>query len=154
MSDNPPIASPCTCFSLRRLTRTVTRLYDSHLSAAGIKTTQYSLLRMVAHAPLPIAELAARMATERTTLTRNLRPLLEARLIVLAKGDDARQKIVTITDAGREVIRAARSSWRQAQAEINRTLGADVVRALHAQLDTALQQLNPLLEGRFHGNEI
>lgn len=154
MSETAPIASPCTCFSLRRLTRTVTRLYDSHLAAIGIKTTQYSLLRIVAHAPLPIAELAARLAMERTTLTRNLGPLLDAGWIVLAKGNDARQKIVTITDAGRETIKSARSSWRQAQTEMDRTLGNDAVRALHQQLDTALQQLTPLLEGRMHASEI
>ncbi|MEO8134577.1 MAG: MarR family winged helix-turn-helix transcriptional regulator [Betaproteobacteria bacterium] len=143
----------CTCFSLRRLTRTVTRLYDLHLSAAGIKTTQYSLLRTVAHAPVPIAVLATRLATERTTITRNLRPLIDAGLIVLEQGEDSRQRIVTITAAGREVIKAGSLAWRHAQTELERTLGVDAVRALHLQLDSALRQLTPLLESRSHAVE-
>lgn len=29
----------CTCFKLRKLTRTVSRLYDQHMAAVGLKTT-------------------------------------------------------------------------------------------------------------------
>src|SRR5512141_1390313 len=92
----------CTCFALRKVTRTVTRLYDQHLAAAGLKTTQFSLLRWIGHAPL-----AARTNMERTTLTRNLKPLIDAGWVVLKPGADARQRIVTITPAGRRVADAA-----------------------------------------------
>ena len=34
----------CTCARLRKLARRLTRIYDAHLSAQGIKVTQYSLL--------------------------------------------------------------------------------------------------------------
>ena len=153
MPDSLRPPSRCTCFSLRRLTRTVTRLYDLHLSAAGIKTTQYSLLRAVAHSPVPIAALADRLATERTTLTRNLRPLIDAGLVAIRPGTDARQKIATITPAGRAAIRRAGIAWQDAQAELEATLGADTVRVLHGQLDTALRQLTPLLESRIHAVE-
>ena len=37
----------CTCFELRKVARTVTRLYDQHLAAAGLRTTQFSLLRWI-----------------------------------------------------------------------------------------------------------
>jgi DNA-binding MarR family transcriptional regulator len=136
----------CTCVALRKLTRTVTRLYDQHLAAAGIKTTQYSLLRWIEHKPLPIAALASRTNTERTTLSRNLKPLIDAGWVVLKPGADARQRIVTITPAGRRVADAAVAAWQTAQAELERTLGADAVRALHAQLDATLAGIKPLLE--------
>jgi len=136
----------CTCFALRKLTRTVTRLYDHELARAGIKTTQFSLLKWIAHRPLPIAVLAARMNTERTTLTRNLRPLIDAGWVELRAGTDARQRIATITPGGRRTIATAERAWRGAQDRLESALGLDAVRDLHARLDTALATLNPLLE--------
>ena len=136
----------CTCFELRKVARTVTRLYDQHLAAAGLRTTQFSLLRWIAHAPLPVAVLAARTNTERTTLTRNLKPLIDAGWVVLKPGADARQRIVTITPAGRRVADAAVAAWQSAQAELERALGVDAVRALHAQLHATLNGIQPLLE--------
>lgn len=143
----------CTCFSLRKLTRTVSRLYDLHLAAAGLKTTQYSLLKSIAFEALPIAGLAARLATERTTLTRTLKPLLDAGWVVLKPGADSRQRIVTITDDGRSAIRAAKQAWRSAQAELEQALGMQAVHDLQRQLDTALSQLTPVLERRTHDSQ-
>ena len=131
---------------LRKLTRTVTRLYDQHLAVAGIKTTQYSLLRWIAHEPVPIAALAARMNTERTTLSRNLKPLVDAGWVVLKPGADPRQRIPTITASGRKVIDSANQAWRHAQSKLEAAMGLDDVRDLHARLDRALIQLNPLLD--------
>ena len=70
----------CTCFKLRKLTRAMSRLYDQHMATVGLKTTQYSVLTNAAREALPVAELAERLGTERTTLTRNLKPLIEAQL--------------------------------------------------------------------------
>jgi DNA-binding MarR family transcriptional regulator len=136
----------CTCFALRKVTRTVSRLYDHHMACVGLKTTQYSLLKNVAREAMPVAELAARLATERTTITRNLKPLIEARWVELKAAVDGRQRIVTITPAGRDKVRQARQAWRTAQNQVEKTLGMEAVRALHAQLDTVMTQLSPLLE--------
>ena len=146
MISSPVRSVACTCFALRKLSRTVTRLYDQHLAHAGLKTTQFSLLRWAAHEALPVAELAARMAVERTTLTRNLKLLTEAGWIELRPGADARQKLVIATDTGRDKIREAKKFWQAAQKEVQDTLGAETVAALHLQLDHALLELTPLLE--------
>jgi DNA-binding MarR family transcriptional regulator len=149
------VASPlfgCTCFKLRKLTRAMSRLYDQHLAAAGLKTTQYSVLANAARKPLPVAELAERLGTERTTLTRNLKPLTEAGWIALQPGPDARQRIVTITGAGRAKLEAAYPSWRAAQTEFENLMGSDAVRALHRQLDATLAQVTPLLADTLHAD--
>ena len=150
MPDTTIASSACTCFTLRRLTRTVSRLYDLHLAEAGLKTTQYSLLRSIAHEALPVAALAARLSTERTTLTRTLKPLIDAGWVVLEPGADSRQRIVTITDAGRATIKAARQAWRRAQSELEATLGAAAVQQLHQDIDNALNLLTPLIERNTH----
>ncbi|MDL2354408.1 MAG: MarR family winged helix-turn-helix transcriptional regulator [Pseudomonadota bacterium] len=142
----------CTCFKLRRLTRAMSRVYDQHMAAVGLKTTQYSVLTNAARAALPVAELAERLGTERTTLTRNLKPLIEAGWVTLEAGADSRQRIVTITAAGRAKVAQAYVAWRGAQNTLENLLGAATVRALHAQLDATLQQLTPLIEDLHHAH--
>ncbi|WP_256080103.1 MarR family winged helix-turn-helix transcriptional regulator [Massilia sp. YIM B04103] len=142
------LAIPCTCFQLRKLTRTVTRFYDQRLLAqAGLKNTQFSLLSHVLQLSLPMARLAAEMGMERTTLTRNLRPMIEAGWIELQAGGDPRQRIVAITAAGREVQRAARPAWRAAQKELEALLGAQAVAGLHGNIEHALACLTEFLDG-------
>src|SRR3954469_11915406 len=102
----------CTCFKLRKLARAMSRLYDQHLAAAGLTNTQFSVLSHAARAALPMSELAERLGTERTTLTRNLKPLTDAGWIALLPGQDSRQRIVTVTDAGRAKQQAAFPYWR------------------------------------------
>jgi DNA-binding MarR family transcriptional regulator len=147
-----PVDKPlgCSCFKLRKLTRAMSRLYDQHLASVGLKTTQYSVLVNAARAPLPVAELAEALGLERTTLTRNLKPLLEAGWLELKPGPDARQRIVTITASGREMLKRAYLAWRRAQTAFETLMGRDAVRALHQQLDTTMTQLTPLLEEESH----
>ena len=138
--------STCTCYALRKLSRTVTRIYDAHLAVAGLRTTQYSMLRTIAGAPLPMADLSRKLGTERTTLTRNLKPLIDAGWVRLEAGDDARQRIASITDSGRDAIAAAKAAWRRAQTLVDETMGLHAVAELHRQADNALQKLTPLVE--------
>ncbi|MFT5532937.1 MAG: DNA-binding MarR family transcriptional regulator [Burkholderiaceae bacterium] len=148
------LAPGCTCFALRSLTRTVSRLYDLHLAGVGLKTTQFSLLKHIAAAPMPMAQLASRLSTDRTTLTRNLKPLLEAGWITLTPGNDARQRIVTLTDDGAAKFTGAKQAWRTAQRELERTLGPELVAALHGDAASAMQLLTPLLQEKSHVHDI
>jgi DNA-binding MarR family transcriptional regulator len=146
MTPIPPTNLGCSCFRLRRLTRAMSRLYDQHLATVGLKTTQYSVLANAGRAALPVAELAERLGMERTTLTRNLKPLIEAGWIALLAGADSRQRIVTLTQAGHAKLEQAAPAWRAAQDAFERQMGVETVRALHAQLDATLAQVSPMLE--------
>jgi DNA-binding MarR family transcriptional regulator len=140
----------CTCFKLRKLTRAMSRLYDQHLATVGLKTTQYSVLVNAARAALPVADLANLLGVERTTLTRNLKPLIESGWLALMPGADSRQRIVTITEAGREKIKTAYVAWRHAQTAFEQLMGRDTVRALHRQIESTMTQLAPLIEEVSH----
>ena len=111
-----------------------------------MKTTQYSLLRTIALESLPMAELARRLSTERTTLTRNLKPLIDAGWVRLEAGADTRQRIVAITPAGRAAIAAARAAWRRAQTALEVALGRANVEELQRNAEHALATLTPLVE--------
>jgi len=132
----------CTCFRLRKLTRRLTQLYDGHLAPAGLRLTQYSLLaNLVRGGPATMSALADLLEMDRTTLTRNLKPLAQAGLVQVGAGSDARERLVSATEAGRAAWSAAREHWRRAQDEVNRVLGVEQVVALHGALDGSLETL-------------
>lgn len=135
-------ASQCTCFRLRRAARQVSQLYDHALAAAGLGVNQYSILRH-ARQPRTIGELAARLGMDRTTLTRNLQPLLRAGWLEQARGADPRQRVLRLTAAGRECLRQAQPHWRRAQRRIEALLGTRALASLDEGLDALAAALEP-----------
>lgn len=125
----------CTCFRLRRLARQVSQLYDRELAAAGMTITQYSILRRASARRLSMSELARTMGMERTTLTRNLGPLLAAGWVTCVRGDDARQRCIEVTPLGRSAVAEARCHWQHAQDHVEAILGSAALQRLHRELD-------------------
>jgi DNA-binding MarR family transcriptional regulator len=126
----------CTNFKLRQLARNVSRLYDTQMAAIGLKTTQYSLLSHVLQlGPIAPSDLAQRMGMDASTLTRNLRPLVEHGWCEQGPGADARSRSISITPAGKLKRAEALTHWKRAQLTLNERLGADTVVALHALID-------------------
>jgi DNA-binding MarR family transcriptional regulator len=122
-----PRPTRCNCAALREAARYVTQLYDQHLAAAGLRSTQFSILaRLEELGPTTINTLAQALVMDRTTLGRNILPLQRRRLIVVKRGDnDARRKELDLTAAGRARLEAASDGWAKAQAEFEGTLGKD-----------------------------
>ena len=134
----------CTNFKIRQMMRLVSQQYDAELGKAGLKTTQYSLLSHVLRlGPIRPGELAQVMRMDASTLTRNLKPLVDAGWLRIEAGPDERSRSVTITDAGRAKRDQAQRHWKAAQDKINRTLGVERVLALHALIDDSLALLSP-----------
>jgi len=112
-------------------------VYDRALSGAGMRVTQYSLLaHLRGLRGVTMSELAEMLDMDRTTLTRNLRPLIEAGWVVVKPStEDARIRLVRIAPSGETQWQAARVCWRQAQQEINGAIGSAGVAELHRILD-------------------
>lgn len=134
--------SPCTCFRLRRASRQLSQIYDSHLAPAGLSLNAYSILRR-APEPRQLGELADALGMDRTTLTRNLKPLLAAGWLQEYRGDDARQRLIGITADGKALLRRARPLWLRAQQAVETAFGSAPTAHLNRlldQLDSALAQ--------------
>lgn len=135
----------CTNLKLRQLMRRVAQHYETEMASCGLKATQYSLLSHVLKlGPLRLGELAQAMWMQPSTLTRNLRPLLDAGWVVLESGADARSRVVRITDAGLAKRQEAQHCWKTAQLGLNRMLGEQRVHALHGMIDECLDLLAPV----------
>lgn len=135
-------ATPCTCFAIRRLSRQINLIYDQRLGGLGLKTSQYSLMSYIRAQPgIAMGALAARMGMDRSTLTRNLRPLVASGWVVTERAHDARSVTVQLTEAGARLLSQARPVWRAAQHELERRLGPELAPQLHALSEAASGRL-------------
>jgi DNA-binding MarR family transcriptional regulator len=142
------VARACACANLRKAARAVTQLFDAALAPSGLKATQFTLLvtsRLSGEAT--INGLAQRMAMDRTTLSRNLKPLVRDGLLEVSPGGDGRTRLVRISLEGEQALDKAYPMWKMAQEEVVGSLGeeryeallGDVVRAVAIAADGPLE---------------
>jgi DNA-binding MarR family transcriptional regulator len=142
-STTVPAPRGCTNLKLRQLSRAVSRHYDAYVSATGLKNTQYSLLsHVLLMGPVRPSDLAARMRLEVSTLSRNLQLLVASGWVSISPGEDARSRLLEVTEAGRAKRAEGQRAWKQAQLALNQRLGTERVAALHALLDDCLAVLD------------
>ncbi len=129
-------AIPCVGFNTRRATRLVTQYYDKILAPTGLRSTQYSLLSGLSMmGESSMQDLAFMLAMDRTTLTRNLSPLLKKGLVKVSVGSDRRSRPIMVTPRGKAALENALPYWQKAQSNIVDKLGAanwdQIMRGLH-----------------------
>ncbi|MEM7349588.1 MAG: MarR family winged helix-turn-helix transcriptional regulator [Acidobacteriota bacterium] len=151
MSDDAPkptieelaqVPGTCASFNLRRADRIVTQLYAEMLRPVGIKPTQFTLLTAIRlRGPVTINGLAEGLVMDRTTLTRNLKPLEKAGLVVIHPGRDRRVREVMLTGEGRRTLERAYPLWRKAQALIADRLGEERLSHMLGDLAATVQAI-------------
>ena len=145
---NPPLRlspSECTCFRVRGAARRVTQIYSRHLAPTGLKISQFSLLAFVAaEGPVSIGRLSDLLATDRTTLTRNLAPLLKDGLVERAASGDKRRHELVATLAGRALFKRALPLWADAEQEVRTAMGTKLTADLHGALERSMERLATL----------
>ena len=138
---DPMAVANCTCFNLRKAARSVTQLYDGALKPSGLRATQFMLLCAVENnGPATITELARVLVTDRTTLTRNLKPLIERELIESVDSADLRERPVAVTPKGRKALSRALPLWRDVQTRMTDILGRGNWAKLLGDLNDAVRQ--------------
>jgi len=132
----------CTCFNLRKATRVVTQLFDDAMQPTGLRATQFTLLAAIsATGAIAISQLSKVLVMDRTTLTRNLKPLETKRLVKIVPGEDRRTRTLTLTDKGRKTLEKSLPLWRQAQSEVIERLTFKRWKDLLKHLDQAVRVL-------------
>ena len=122
---------PCACTELRRIARKLTSLYDAAMVPAGITITQYSLLASIGRAgQLSHTVLADKLGMDRTTLTRNLRSLIESQWVEVRSGQDRRQHLLQLTAAGKRKLKSSLPLWEKIQRRFVTEFGAEPLEEL------------------------
>ena len=127
-SRRPPADSlfelPCACQNLRRLTRVITRIYDQELRKAGLEITQFGLLTaLAATGEANQKRLSAGFAMDSTTLTRTLGLLRKQGWVQVKPGNDRRERLFSLTPAGKRQMVEAQPYWELAEQKLRRELG-------------------------------
>ncbi len=135
----------CLCFQLRAAARRASALYTERLAPIGLGLPQYTLVGMAWACekqngrPPSITELATALDLDRTTLSRNLKPMIAAGLVEVAPSGHGRARLVRATRDGRAAYRAGVALWRAAQDEAHAALGG--------QFDSLMQGLDATIAG-------
>ncbi len=129
-------AQECICFNIRKSARVITQLYEEALRPTRLRATQFSLLvatRIMGTAT--INSLAKSLVMDRTTLSRNIKPLEKQGFIRIIPGkEDRREREVTLTLAGQKVLSEALPLWKAVQQYVMNDLGHHRVERLMKDL--------------------
>lgn len=128
-ADGPPARQPddfvgCLAGNLRAVTRAVTRAYDDALRPHGLRITQLALLAHLERLqPTTTIDLADAVGAERSGVARDLARLARRHLVDLQWDRDRRARVVTLTGAGADALRACAPTWREMQRSMASLLG-------------------------------
>jgi len=118
------VSDTCLCSNVQRAARSIGRRYDEAFRPLGLTNWQFTLM-VATFRPEPptINALAGALATDRTTITANLKPL-EGRGLLEVEPDeqDKRFRRVTLTKAGNRLLQEAYRVWQGLQADVEKDL--------------------------------
>lgn len=136
----------CVNFNLRKAMRAVSQHYDKVMAPAGLRGTQFTILTVLSRLnDITVTELADYLVMDRTTLTRNLKPLeKEGYLNVLPGLEDARTRRIELTNIGRKAQKAALPYWRKAQGEMVDFMGKTNTKQLINDLQIVAMSYNKI----------
>jgi DNA-binding MarR family transcriptional regulator len=104
----------------------MTAMYNEALAEAGLTLAQFSLLRVLDRiGPSSLVEFGRAADLERTTVGRDVRVLERAGLVERQRGADRREVTVTVSERGQATLATAVPLWKQAQREIETTMGLE-----------------------------
>jgi DNA-binding MarR family transcriptional regulator len=110
----------CYCTQFRRASGALTKIYDEELRPVRLRISQFSLLRGLGRlGKATLTQLADESALDLTTISRNVKQLTELGWVDVLPGErDKREKVLSLNEVGREVIKKAMPHWRKAQKRV------------------------------------
>jgi DNA-binding MarR family transcriptional regulator len=114
----------CYCATVRRLSRRLTRIYERELREAEMNPAQYELMSYLkAYPGSSQAALAVALDLDQTTLSRNLKVLMEqGRVLSVVDKRDARRVEYRLSRKGERDLKAAHLCWKRAMETVEREL--------------------------------
>jgi DNA-binding MarR family transcriptional regulator len=127
----------CYCFAVRKTSRQISRLYDSHLEPAGIRITQFLTLAALNEVvSAPVNALAERLDIERTAMGKMVGFLERDGFVTIKPSPtDGRSRLVELTKEGRRLHDKAAPRWREAQRKFEELNGAKQAAELKRRLN-------------------
>ena len=130
----------CNFSAIRHASRHMTRYYDSRLAALGLRSNQFSILRIIFHNDaITVNALAKLTVMDRTTVGHAIQPLLRDGLIV-AEVDpkDRRSRLLRLSPAGKKLAEDGQPIWLEAQQTFESKFGAESAKTMRATMSQVI----------------
>jgi DNA-binding MarR family transcriptional regulator len=132
------VRDSCLCLQVQRAARALARRFDTEFRPLGLTSGQFSLLMSLNRPDPPtMGQVATVLAMDRTTVTANLKPLVQRGLVqVVTDKTDRRSRRLVLTADGRAALEAALPLWRRTTAKLVSLLGNAGAERLCADLQS------------------
>jgi DNA-binding MarR family transcriptional regulator len=126
----------CAASRARKLSRTLTVVYDSALRSLGIRSSQLTILAAVgAHDERSPGDLETSLNMDQSTISRNVSRMCAKGWLATVPSGNGRGHHVIITPKGRRLLVEAIPLWREAQDRARLMLGEQGLAALAELVD-------------------
>ncbi|WP_241023857.1 MarR family winged helix-turn-helix transcriptional regulator [Burkholderia sp. Ac-20365] len=120
----------------------MTSVYDDALRPVGLKITQLTLLRGLDRlGEATYNDIASELSLDKTTISRNIKLLIDAGWVDVSSDEDARYKLAKLSPAGARMLKDAEPYWRAAQTQVEKELKKYLKGPAKAVLLEALETL-------------
>lgn len=125
--ESEELLEACLCYNIRKATRGITQVYDDLFRPLKVRVTQVCLLHTVrSKGECTIGQLAAKAMVDSTALSRMLRPLERNGWLTIRPGGDRRERLLSVTIQGEELLKSIAPGWNDAQNQLKERLGAEL----------------------------
>jgi DNA-binding MarR family transcriptional regulator len=103
----------------------------------GLTGHQFNLMMTLGNmGPMTVGALADTLGMDASGVPRAIRPLTDEGLVSVERGEDRRQRVLSLTRAGRILLDKATPAWQRVQAELLDAIGASRWNSLMNDLRT------------------
>lgn len=125
----------CHCIRLMKTANHLYKKYDGLIKVSGLSANQFFLLsNLKLEGPCTTTQLAKITLLDRTTIVRNLVPLLEKGYLINEATNHTRNNALSISLSGIEKLKEANKIWKQLQSEYEDFIGVNDLKQLRTLL--------------------
>ena len=137
------VAQNCMFAKLRQVSRYVTNIYAKELKSVGLTPVQYSMMTAIKILEnANINALSDGLNMDRTTINRNLKPLIREDIVYMGEKEDKRVKTASLSIKGEEIYARAYKKWKIAQDELENRIGKDSWNTMNNVLDDVIGKIH------------
>jgi DNA-binding MarR family transcriptional regulator len=112
------------CGSFRRTSRALTQSYERAFRPIGLRATQFTILQVLSRAgEVSQGQLGEILAMDSTTLTRTLEIMRRHGWIAERRGEDQRERRLSLSNSGKTKLNRATVVWEKIQSRLRGQLG-------------------------------
>ncbi|WP_050476538.1 MarR family winged helix-turn-helix transcriptional regulator [Herbaspirillum rhizosphaerae] len=139
--DTIPKLVDCNLFATKQAARFVTQLYERHLAAVNVTSSQVTIFAVIDNQPgITMTELAKAVVMDRTSLVRAIQPLNRDGYVLQKQEPGSKKITLFLSKSGTQKYRDALPHWDAAQKEYEGMIGEERARMLRHELMAITQR--------------